>query len=379
MSDRPQNFGDLIRSAYRVLLDRDIEDESVANSYLSLGLGKAGAVATILKSEEFLRGHIAAQLIEAGWTIPDTEQPHAEKKKIEEQVFDQLCSSFAKYTGPGTPGFFTDFLGVKTRIKYLPGVEKWDGAVFDYPSHRQHALSGPAEWMGTLRSVLEAKNHFVVMELGAGWGPWLVTSYAAAQQRGITDVQLVGIEGSQGHFDYLLTHLSDNGIDPNQHTMLHGIIGTQDGIAYFPKLADPQRDWGAQAYTLGDLDQSLDENKTKFTDYRGLTFNSLEEVRSFSLATLLAQYDRVDLIHCDIQDSEGEVIPKAFDELNKRVRRIVIGTHSRKSEGALLSVFGPSGWVLEADQPCHYEVKENRVALTNDGVQVWANPRLAEP
>ncbi len=50
-----------------------------------------------------------------------------------------------------------------------------------------------------LSSVLEAKDRLVAFELGAGWGPRLVTAAVAARRRGIRDIQLVGVEGSAEH------------------------------------------------------------------------------------------------------------------------------------------------------------------------------------
>lgn len=278
---------------------------------------------------------------------------------------------------PGTPGFFTNFLGVKTRLNYLPNLQQFDGAVLDYPSRDGRGIAyDTAEWEATLRSVVAATDRIVVIELGAGWGPWLVTGAVAARRRGIADIQLAGVEGSEDHFGYLLQHLADNGIDPACHYLFRGVIGTQDGFAYFPKLRNPQQDWGVQAVMTVDAPPGAG-TKEKFVDYRGVAFASLEKVPSLSLTTLLERYDYVDLIHCDIQDSEGEVIPSAFAQIDKRVRRILIGTHSRKSEGALLEVFAPAGWVLEADIPCRYIVSGSRVLTQTDGVQVWATPRLA--
>lgn len=103
----------------------------------------------------------------------------------------------------------------------------------------------------------------------------------------------------------------------------------------------------------------------------------MDRVPCLALTTLLQRHERVDVVHCDIQDAEGEVLPSAIDELTARVRRVVVGTHSRKSEGALLEAFTANGWSVEADKPCRYVVEHGRVGVLRDGVQVWANPRFA--
>ena len=364
MASRNKMTPDFIRNAYKVLLLREI-DEAQVEPIMSMQIAPEQLVASILNSDEFLRGPVAKF---AEWGDP---------KSVRLKALDKLCAQFKRYEGPGASGFYMDFLGVKTRLHYIPDAEQYDGSVFDYPSRTPQPLGfDPAEWEGVLRSVIEAKDRFVSIELGAGFGPWLVTTAAAAKQRGIGHIQLAGVEGSADHFAFLLQHFKDNGLDPASHFLFHGIIGAADGISYFPKLADPKQDWGAQAVTTSAARQIAGAPNDRFVDYRGLTFETLEKVASLSLTALLQKYPHVNLIHCDIQDSEGEVIPSAADELDKRVRRLVIGTHSRRSEAAILDALSSKGWLLEHDVPCQYVVTNGRVLPTNDGVQVWANPRF---
>lgn len=360
---------DFIRNAYRVLLSREI-DEGQLEPIISEQITPEHLVASILNSEEFLHGPVAKY---AEWGDP---------RSIRYKALDKLCALFKRYDGPGAAGFYIDFLGVKTRLHYIPNVEQYDGSVFDYPSRKPQPLEfDPAEWEGTLRSVIEAKDSFVAIELGSGYGPWLVASAAAAKQRGIQQIQLAGIEGSADHFAFLLQHFRDNGLDPADHFLFHGIVGATDGMSYFPKLADPKQDWGAQAVPMVRWffkKQMIPAPNDRFVDYRGIAFDALEKVPSLSLTTLLQKYPHVNLIHCDIQDSEGEVIPSAADELDKRARRLVVGTHSRRSEAAILDALSARGWLLEHDVPCRYVVANNRVLTINDGVQVWANPHFSQ-
>jgi hypothetical protein len=65
------------------------------------------------------------------------------------------------------PGYLTDFMGVKIRIYYVHGLSPEGGMVERYPIPM--SVQPPAiEWAGALRSVLEAKNPLVELELGAG-------------------------------------------------------------------------------------------------------------------------------------------------------------------------------------------------------------------
>ena len=223
----------------------------------------------------------------------------------------------------------------------------------------------PAEWIGTLRSVLEARERgsLVVVELGAGWGPWLVSAAKAAERIGIRDVHLVGVEGAQSHVDFMLQHFRDNGLDPNAHLLIHGAVGARDGTARFPKLATPSDEWGAVA----DFGQGV---------AAGAAF---DEIRCVALTTLLAQLPPVDLIHCDVQGAEYEVLTAARAVLEARVRRVVVGTHSRRIEADLLAFFAALGWRLEDEGACRLVQPGGRGALrlVRDGYQVWANPQLS--
>lgn len=52
---------------------------------------------------------------------------------------------------------------------------------------------------------------------------------------------------------------------------------------------------------------------------------------------------RVDILHSDIQGAESEVFHHAISLLNERVRRVVVGTHTRKIEGELMDLFSANG------------------------------------
>jgi hypothetical protein len=357
---------EFVRWTFRVLLHREAGSNDFVNQLVAGGISEADLVLRIFRSFEFSRGVAGTQLATENWHPQDGQRT---------AMLAVLLADFKGYDGSGQVGFYTDFLGVRTRTQYVPGMQQYDNRVLASPTEDRPLLFETAEWEGALRSVMEAKDGLVAIELGAGWGPWLVTCHAAARQRGIRDVKLAGVEASEEHFSYMVQHLRDNGIDPEQHYLFRGVVGKVDGFAYFPRLPDAQEDWGAQAViTEG---QSAERVLDNFTDYRGHTFEKMDRVPCIALTTLLRRYPRIDVLHCDIQDSEGEVLPPAMNELTERVRRVVVGTHSRKSEGALLEAFIADGWALEADKSCRYVFDKDRLVLLYDGIQVWANPRLA--
>lgn len=340
---------DDVRRAYRTLLGRSPESDAVIRSTLRRCRTVPDLLHRILESSEF--GHRWAAM---GSSSSDT------SPGVGTGTDEDVIAAFEPYRGPGTPGFITDFLGVKTRVEFVHGLAPWDGRVEDVPVPGN--FHAPAfEWAGVLRSVLDARGRYVALELGAGWGPWLVAAATAVGRRGIADVQLVGVEAAATHYEFLCRHFADNGLAPDQHRLLHGAATAEDGFVEFPDLSAAATDYGATLH-VGD---PLYHHESRSTTTR---------VPGYSLTTLLAPFDGVDLIHLDIQGSEGDVVSAARGVLKAKVRRLVIGTHSRAVEHRLLEELSGDGWILETDQPCRYAPREAGLGLAEDGCQVWRNP-----
>lgn len=333
---------DAVLWSYRLLLGREPESAEVVQRHASAHHSVADIRSVFMQSDEFGRCATAT-----GARVPDAE----------------ILRHFPPWSGAGEPGFWRDFLGVRTRCDYLPdayGV--LSGAVEGPPGTEKAGLHEIAEWIGSLRSVLEARARgvLVVVELGAGWGPWLVGTTKAAERIGIHEVRLVGVEGERGHFAFMQQHFRDNGLDPEAHLLIHGVIGVRDGVARFPRSPDPRNDYGSVA----DYAAANPSARGEF-----------EDVRCVALTTLLGQLPPVDLIHCDVQGAEHEVLTAAQAALDARVRRLVVGTHSRRIEADLLSFFSALGWKLEDESVCGLVQADRGLQLVRDGYQVWSNPR----
>ena len=337
-----QDLEEAVRWAYRLLLDREPESAEVIQAHAKAHQSVAAIRRAFMLSNEFSKKAAADEV-----RLPGSE----------------VLSHFPRWTGKGEPGFWYDFLGVKTRCEYFPdGREVLSGTVQGPPGTEQAPLHDVAEWIGTLRSVLEARTRgsLVVVELGAGWGPWLVDAAKAAERVGIRDVHLAGVEGAQSHFDFMLQHFRDNGLDPNAYLLICGVVGSEDGTARFPKLSNPRGEWGAKADYCAEAPSD----------------EPFEAVPCVALTTLLAQLPPVDLIHCDVQGAEHDVLTSARDALQSRVARVVVGTHSRRIEADLLEFFAALGWGLEAEGACRLDQPRGHgfLRLLRDGYQVWANP-----
>ncbi len=296
---------------------------------------------------------------------------------------EEVIRSFPRYQGAASPDHVIDFLGTKTRIAYISMLAGGGSSIEDYPIPTNfHATA--LEWAGVLRAVLTAGPKIVACELGAGWAPWLVTVARAAQLRGVAEVHLVGVEASEEHCDYMRSHFADNGLDVRQHTLLQGIVAQRDGVAEFPTLLDPAHDWGAAAVNLH---KSPAERLARrvlrpvraaahYVRHGKTGASPVERITSYSIPTLLKPFERVDLVHIDIQGHEYEVLRCSRQALKRKVRRLVIGTHSRLIEEKLLAELAGQGWILEADESCRYRQEQHEMFLSRDGCQVWHNPAL---
>ena len=80
-----------------------------------------------------------------------------------------------------------------------------------------------------LESVLEADDGFTMVELGAGWGRWLVDAWSVLKQIGKTDKRLllVGVEAEPTHFEWMKQHFADNGLDVQAASADPGGSGSQ--------------------------------------------------------------------------------------------------------------------------------------------------------
>ncbi len=273
-------------------------------------------------------------------------------------------------------GFITDFLGARTRCTSLADCQRVSGGtVLDIPVPGDYHAEA-VEYIGLLKSVVAASAKYTVLELGAGWGPWLVSGALAARRHGIADVRLVGVEADPQHFEFMRQHFLDNGLDPDAHTLLKAAVGTEPGRARWPKVQDAANTWGGRPARLtGDTADEAD------TNYLGGMLDEFIDVEILDVADILALQPLWDLVHIDVQGWELAICTRAMPLLRERVRYLILGTHSRKLDGDLYDLFHRQGWVLEHEKTSQmiyaHGVKELENMNVVDGTQVWRNPTLS--
>jgi FkbM family methyltransferase len=286
-------------------------------------------------------------------------------------VFDR----FSHVRPEPAPGFVTDFIGTRTRSASLwDAARAFDGQVMSGPV--PYDLFEAVEWIGLLKSVLSARGgRFAMMELGAGWGPWLVAGAVAARHRGVSDLRLLGVEADPGRFALMQQHFRDNGLDPAAHRLVCAAVGVEAGRARWPRIGDPANAGGARP--VRQEGAALDASDTA---YMQSALDDHVEVEIVPLAGLLEQAPVWDLVHIDVQGWEAKLCAGSIAALNARARWLVIGTHSRVLDGQLIEILHAAGWVLENEKPTRFSYAAPQPSLELmtevDGAQVWRNPRL---
>src|SRR6516164_7775912 len=122
-----------------------------------------------------------------------------------------LIAAIAPWRGWLRPGEFTNWLGVRSGAamwldgtgptlrdhwRHLRPYYRWRYADDSRPDFNEEYI----EWVALAEAVAAAHKHFVMIELGAGWGRWLLNAGALARLRGDLTFQLVGVEAEPRHY-----------------------------------------------------------------------------------------------------------------------------------------------------------------------------------
>lgn len=348
---------DEIILAYRLFLDR-VPSEAETDQMLARQSSLDGLRKTFLQSDEFRHANRMMQ-IPGARTTRDALYHY-------QCAFDApaLIARHVRGDLVPQPGLVTNFLGVMIPPKVFPPMlDKLSGQL-EGPPDPGNWHADIAEWAAALLSVEQASDSYRIVELGCGWGCWLVNMGAAARARGL-EVHLVGIEGDRTHLADAAEVLALNGFDPDAYSLHHGAAGPRPGKAIFP---DPQA--GTAAF------------RSKAVFYPDAeTLSRAEQdpaVQVLDCVTLeeLGSGHEIDLLHIDIQGAEAEFVLGNAAQIDRFARRVLIGTHGRALEGQLCDHFLTRGWVLEMERPAITALFEGKPVTRIDGVQMWANPAL---
>ncbi|MCU0666038.1 MAG: hypothetical protein MUF05_02975 [Candidatus Omnitrophica bacterium] len=314
-----------------------------------------------------------------------------------------IFRKFKPYSGYGRKGYAVNFLGVFTDVSHIcpigPELQKRHNVETDeriwletqYPDFQEEYF----EWISLLESVVQAKQDFTAIELGAGIAPHLINAAAAIKKyHGDSFVfKLIGVEGEPTSYKWMRKHFIDNGINPDDHTLIEAVVSRKDGYAIF-EVGFPQG-YGSYIVTSWQLllrplketyrfikrsykrikGQPCDA-KDYWTGKKGLGLYT-KKIRCIGLDKILAGLKKVDLIHLDIKGEEYRVLSAVKEQLSEKVKRIHIGTHSHDVESRLRKLFKSMGW------ECIFDFPGNDKRITPfgqikflDGVQYWRNTKV---
>ena len=285
-----------------------------------------------------------------------------------------IFSSFSPVSHPAPKGCQMDFLGTKFRCEF-------DGCGESASWSPPEAGEEYFEWIALLESVAAANGRFVMVELGAGYGRWALRGASAARRGRNIPFHLVAVEADPQHFEWLKTAMADNQVEASQYTLIEAAVAAKRGHAWFmvetPK-GDSASTWFGQR--LADLDEPWSNSNARYCGRELVVqksgFRSIR-VRKVTLKSVLEGIPLVDLIDMDIQGAELEVVDSSIELLDRKVKRLHIGTHGREIEEELRHILWRAGWHLIADYGCGETCDTTwGPVLFSDGVQTWLNPRL---
>jgi hypothetical protein len=123
---------------------------------------------------------------------------------------------------------------------------------------------------------------------------------------------------------------------------------------------------------LGHMDAVIELGEETYNKPVNCTF-----LNALTLDTILKPLDFVDYMDVDIQFAERTVLPAAIDELNNKVRRLHVGTHSREIHADLKAFFADYGWigVFSFENSARHDTPYGEFS-TSDGILTLLNPRL---
>ena len=235
------------------------------------------------------------------------------------------------------------------------------------------------EWIDVLTAIERAERSFTMMEVGAGYGRWIVNAAAALRRLKTPktlDKHFIALEANQRRFDFMVRNCVENNLPPAE-TELRRQACTADGKPVLIKCDD---DYGAnvmkndallnnEAFTHADRVVVQEQSGRK---------TLLEKVPAIDLVQLLNR--PIDFMDMDIQGAELDVLPPAMDALSNHVKLAHVATHSTIIDAKLAHLFHLFGWRPRFIFPyAQMNLTHYGCFRFIDGIQSWENPRFCCP
>lgn len=276
------------------------------------------------------------------------------------------------------PGYATDYLG-----NMLPVHFGWTESPGTYETTIPEITEEYFEVLDIFEAVLDARGTFNMHEWGSGFARWTSFGIRAAREQGIEDIKCTCVEAEPKHLAFSIEMLSLLGVPAQQSRFYPFALSGKTETSLFVigrKGTSGNDPWFGQALNdMGAYEATGDEYFSQPVVENPLGFRAIE-VLVEPPSTILKDERFVDLIDMDIQGAEADAVEECINELDSKVRRLHIGTHSAAVEERLRAVLGSHGWILLRDLPNHApSVTAFGEVNCVDGVQSWFNPRFPPP
>ena len=283
-----------------------------------------------------------------------------------------------------------DCLGGRTKRSYLAMSEAdWKrhsfGGMLDAfaPSFSEDYF----DWLDLLDAVSRETLPFIMAELGAGYGRWLVHGANLCRLVGRPLGLLIACEAEPTHYEWMQEHFRDNGYSPSSHRLLEAAVSDTPGS--LPFYVGSAASWYGQSIAANRIRYGRPRLPDMGKLLRQLTgqerpMDSVRHVKALTLQDIIADVPRIDLMHVDIQGAEYDVLRSSIDLLNSKVDSIHVGTHSpdveatrgRDMDALVQELLREAGWRQRTRvRPGETIVRAGRNVTFVDGVQSWENPR----
>ena len=155
------------------------------------------------------------------------------------QQHHKVFSRFRQYSGETLQGYHTDFLGTQAQHEFTSGLR--EDVPVPYPQRRTYQNhpypvlnEDYFEWIDLLESVVAASGSYTMLDLGAGFGKWVVRAlYAARQYNPNLRCHAIAVEAEPTVYGWMRKHFLHNGIKPRRHTLLHAAVADEPGKVGF--------------------------------------------------------------------------------------------------------------------------------------------------
>ncbi len=273
-----------------------------------------------------------------------------------------VFSRFRQFSGVVPAGYHIDFVGSQISHKFIAGqgfasypecrtVENYSYPMFDEEYF---------EWIDLLESVVAASKNYTMIELGSGYGRWVVRAALAAQQY---DPKLSCTLGRcRGGANRVWM---DEGTFPAQRPEAPSSLpaarrGDESGRArsnfilvgrLAARMTLAPDAWYGQSLSK-DYEVAESKSAGKYKGFKVLRYKSgwrSIRIPGVSLKSILKKFDRVDLIDLDIEGEELPSLTAVAAELDAKVKRLHIGTHGKEIEAGLRALLTAHGWECRID------------------------------